>query len=233
MHLPNDHLPAHEPASSPPATHAAQDVAAPPVAPAGDPWLEVFRRAIVERDEGCWRELTAVYHGHVLGWCRHAANGYADDIEELVGLTWQRFWRHYTPEKLHGTTRVAAILSYLKMCARSVVADAVRLRAKTRRFERPSDERLSPRRVEGDGAERLTHSGLWELVDRHLGDARERTLLSLRYRWGMQAAEIHAYRPDLFPTVLEVYRINRNVLDRLRRSPALRAWCEEMGAAAS
>src|SRR5262245_33445946 len=32
--------------------------------------MEVFRRAVVEGDEFCWRRLQEVYHGQILAWCK-------------------------------------------------------------------------------------------------------------------------------------------------------------------
>ncbi len=54
-------------------------------------------------------------------------------------------------------------------------------------------------------------------------------LIYLKYELGLKSAEIQARRPDLFPSVGDVYRLERNILDRLRRSEALERWFAEGG----
>jgi hypothetical protein len=44
---------------------------------------------------------------------------------------------------------------------------------------------------------------------------------------GLTSAEVQRRRPDLFPAVGEVYRVTRNLLDRLRRSPEMARWMRE------
>src|SRR5581483_2987791 len=69
-------------------------------APSCDACLDVIRLAVVMGDQHAWRELHRRYYRHVSGWCRQAAANATVDVEELVSLTWQRFWRYFTPEKL-------------------------------------------------------------------------------------------------------------------------------------
>jgi hypothetical protein len=201
--------------------------------PTCDACLDVFRLAIVVGDQHAWRELHRRYQRHVSGWCRQASAGAPADIEELVNLTWQRFWQYFTAEKLESATTIAAVLQYLKLCAGSVVVDAVRARAKETALRRASEDAADAVPASKDSA--LDHSermDLWRIVECHTRDAQERAVMVLRYRLGLRAAEVQERRPDIFPTVADVYRVNRNVLERLRRSPAMRAWYDE-GEAAS
>ena len=185
---------------------------------------ELLRRAIAEQDERCWQEVYALYHEQVLSWCRRAAAGHVADHEELAALTWAKFWRSYTPAKLSPAGGTAAVLRYLKMCARSVVVDAARASSRTV----PLEERLGAWEDTASAAEaplaHMDRAALWELVDRRLRDERERVLVFLLYEVGLRPADLPARRPDLFPTVREVYRVTRNVLDRLRRCRELAAW---------
>jgi hypothetical protein len=64
----------------------------------------------------------------------------------------------------------------------------------------------------------------WAIVNDSLHDESERVLAHLVYECNLKSAEVQARRPDLFPTVGDVYRITRNVLDRLKRNRALLAW---------
>lgn len=194
-------------------------------APSDDgPCFELFRRAIVERDECCWRELVSLYDAQVRAWCRRAARC-LDDPDELAALTWEKFWQHCTAEKLRAAGSTAQLLCYLKLCARSVAVDAARVRAAWLSLDQAvvdwPDSAPSPADVCGEGAAR---TALWQMVDTHVHDEREQVVVHLLYELGWKSAEIQLSRPDLFPSVQEVYRVTRNVLDRLRRSQALRAW---------
>ncbi len=187
--------------------------------------FELFRRAIVERDERCWGGLVAIYDDEVRVWCRRAAAGQALDLDELVCLTWEKFWRHCTADKLRAAGCTGRVLGYLKACARSVVIDALRGRSAVLP--------LDPAIVDlPDGAPSVAelHASaaadvaLWRAVYDHLKCEPERALVHLRYEVGLTSAETHAQRPDLFPCVGDVYRVTRKVLDRLRRSRSLRDW---------
>jgi hypothetical protein len=192
--------------------------------------FEVFRRAVVERNEACWRELNDVYHDLVLGWCRAAGAAGSHDLDEVASQTWVKFWRSYTPEKLAAASSTPAVLLYLKMCARSVVFDEARGRANAASLDnmpfKPVDPDPQPGQLQADQA---TRAAFWELINRHLHDERERILLHLAYELRMRSAQIQAQRPDLFPSVGDVYRITRNVIDRLKRSQDLKRWFETEG----
>jgi DNA-directed RNA polymerase specialized sigma24 family protein len=193
--------------------------------PACDACLDVFRLAVVMQDEHAWRTLYRRYYRHISGWCRQAATASAEDLDELVSLTWQRFWRYFTPEKLEAATTIAEVLQYLKMCAGSVAVDTIRARAKERMVQHSSDgsEVESLAGTDNDPAASVRYD-LWRVVEGHLRDTRERIVIILRYQFGLKAVEVRARRPDLFPTVADVYRVHRNVLERLRRSPEMRSW---------
>lgn len=192
--------------------------------------FEIMRRAVVGRDDLCWQELQSIYHDQVLGWCRRSALGAELDLDELVAFTWEKFWEHFTAEKLAAANESAAVLRYLKMCARSVVVDATRSRSPARSLDESAaeipDSALLPAEA---SARRAALTELWEVVNEALRDRRERVLVHLTYEIGLKPAEIQAQRPDLFPSTKNVYQATRNVLDRLRRNPKLREWFGQEG----
>jgi DNA-directed RNA polymerase specialized sigma24 family protein len=191
---------------------------------------EVIRRAVMDGDDICWRELYTVYHDQVLHWCRQAGARWIDDPEEMVALTWEKFWRCYTPEKLAASPGAGGALRYLKMCARSVVIDAARRRAALQRIDLGAtdhaDASLSPDESLAEEDARLI---FWEIVESCLRDEREHVLVTLMFEVGLRSADVQAARPELFPTVADVYRTTRNILDRLRRNRDLQAWLAEGG----
>lgn len=186
--------------------------------------FEVFRRAIVENDQFCWAALLDIYGDQVHAWCRRAGGEQAGSLDELVALTWEKFWRHYTGEKLAAAAGTREVLAYLKMCARSVVVDALR-----RQEDAGSIDVLSIADPWGapdfdECIERAAREELWRMIDALLRDDRERVVIMLRYRDGLRASDVQTLYPALFPSVTDVYRVNRNVLERLRRSRVLHQW---------
>lgn len=189
--------------------------------------FELFRRAIEGRDEEAWEALLGLYHPQVVYWCSRARTT-ADEIDELVSATWAKFWRSFTPEKLADAPQTSAVLRYLKLCAGSVAIDAGRRRAATVAMGEESlvGEAISPI---DDLLDRITHELLWRVIDEHLHSPAERVFMRLAFLQGMKPGEVHLARQDVFPTVHEVYRTRHAVLNRLRRSPALRRWQETAG----
>jgi DNA-directed RNA polymerase specialized sigma24 family protein len=189
--------------------------------------FEVFRRAIVRQDQACWTELHDIYHDQALIWCRRAGAGMLSDLEELLSLTWIKFWRYFTPDKLAESNGIAGVLGYFRACVYSVVIDSHRRQSMATSLEQAAgsaDPKPTPDQEHAANAARVE---LWETVNRSLRDDRERTVVFLKFVLRLRSAEIQARYPDLFPSITDVYRISRNVLDRLRRSPDMKKWLEE------
>jgi hypothetical protein len=188
--------------------------------------IEIFRRAIVGRDEACWTELRAIYKEQLVVWCRRAAANAAFDIDDVEAAAWVKFWRHYTAEKLADATGIAGVLAYLKTCVYSAVIDITRHPARglpLEKAESAPDPRPGP---EQEYAETDESAEFWLVVNRHLTDERERMLLQLKYVLRLKPADILRQYPDLFSTVDDIYRLTRNILERLRRSPEMRRWLD-------
>ena len=65
---------------------------------------------------------------------------------------------------------------------------------------------------------------MWEAIARELQNEAEETVVHLSFARDLKPAEIFERHPELFASVEDVYRIRRNVLDRLRRSANVRAF---------
>lgn len=188
----------------------------------------MIRRAIVDQDQHCWVAMTEIYRDWVHGWCRRSGGDEAA-LEDFAAEVWARFWQNYTVEKLNGAGRsTAAVLAYLKLCARSVVLDEVRRRDRTVLFD-PShavgvDETEETASGASSRVEPADQGAFWSLVLRLLKDERERLLVYLSYELDLAPAEIQRRYPDQFPAVDDVYKGRRNILDRLGRSKDLARW---------
>jgi hypothetical protein len=68
----------------------------------------------------------------------------------------------------------------------------------------------------------LAAEQLWAAVLRHVQDDAEREVAHLSFARDLKPAEIFDRHPQLFDSVADVYRIKRNLIERLRRSPEIR-----------
>lgn len=191
--------------------------------------LELFHRALQQHDEHAWSLLYEQFSGTLLAWLhQHRCAPLVLEREEPDTLThaaWTKLWAATTStrEKRPDFSTLASILTYLKKCLNSVVLDEVR-KHKARQFEIPLDD-VNHLKVDDpidDPAARL-----WELVERALPDRRERLLAYLLFVQKLKPREVVRLAPQDFPTAQEVYRLARNMLDRLRRNPLLLRWLEE------
>lgn len=189
--------------------------------------FEIFRRSVAENDGSGWRVLLWLYGPQVAAWCSRASNGRQHNLDDLTARTWERFWRTYTPEKLAHAHGLAGVLRYLKLCAISVVMDAGREQSIITSLDRLAGFRADDAPAPADLAvDDVAQKAFWQIVQARLHDETERVVVYLRYVMGCRPADIHVQRPDLFPSVQEVYRVTRNILDRLRRCDELRGWRE-------
>jgi hypothetical protein len=100
--------------------------------------LEMFRRAIVNRDDDAWASIYQQYAPLVLTWVTQHQSAAPllgqDGSGPLVNAAFAKFSQALTPAKMENFDSLAAVLKYLKMCVHSVVADEVRLR-QARQYE--------------------------------------------------------------------------------------------------
>ena len=189
--------------------------------------LELFRRAIVKRDDDAWACIYQQYAPLVLTWVTQHQSAAPvlgqDGGAPLVNAAFAKFSQALTPAKMDNFDSLAAILKYLKMCVHSVVADEVRSR-QSRQYEETL-ELIEHEPASDDPADdvvsNISAQGLWQVIQEELNGEDERILIYLAYIQGMKPSEISSQHRRLFPTVDDVYRIKRNVLERLRRNRRL------------
>jgi len=187
---------------------------------------ELFRRALVERDEIAWEHVYTHYSPLVESWVRRSGAfvGSGESSEFFVGAAFTKFWRAVSPERFATFATLAALLSYLQLCTGSVVIDSVRAQSWA---EMVADDSLpadqTPRASADDEAiDRVSRAEFWRYIDTQLHGDAERAVVLGSFVLGMKPGEICDQRPDLFASVGDVYNIKRNVLSRLSRNPELR-----------
>lgn len=192
------------------------------------PCLELFRRAVVERADDAWAAVFAQYGGMVRGWVRQhpAAPTRRDDDDYWANRAFERFWGAVGPERFPAFPGVAALLRYLKLCVGSVLLDEARGRAAARvgvfdaaaEASRPAPD-VAEQAAAGFGAQ-----ALWAAILAETRDAAEERVAYLCFVLDLKPHEVAAGEPGLFAGVADVYRIKRNLIERLRRNDRLRDW---------
>ena len=186
---------------------------------------ELFRRALVERSEIAWEHIYAHYSPLVESWIRRcgAFSSSGESSEFFVGAAFTKFWRAISA-RFDQFPTLASLLSYLQLCAGSVVIDSVRAQSWAEML--PEDAipfghaaQTSP---DEEAMKRVNCEEFWSYVDTQLNSEAERVVVFRSFVLGMKPGEICEQRPDLFANVGDVYNIKRNVLSRLSRNPELR-----------
>jgi DNA-directed RNA polymerase specialized sigma24 family protein len=187
---------------------------------------ELFRRALVERNDDAWEHLYQHYFQLVEHWVRRtgafAVSGESSDF--FVSAAFTRFWRAIPAERFSAFPSLASLLNYLRRCASCVVIDSARAHAYVDLLPEESinwnNQKLS--HADEEATERVSRVEFWQLVDGLLQTEAERVVVRCSFILGMKPGDIFAQHGDLFGEIAEVYALKRNILVRLRRSPDLK-----------
>jgi hypothetical protein len=187
---------------------------------------ELFRRALVERNEVAWEHVYNHYNSLVESWVRRsgafASSG--ETSEFFIGAAFTRFWRAITPERFESFPTLASLLHYLQLCAGCVVIDSVRAQSWA---EMLPEEAIpfghtplsSP---DEEAMERVSREEFWSYINTLLNGEAERVVVFNSFVMGMKPGDIYNDHQDLFENVNDVYNVKRNVLGRLSRNQELR-----------
>jgi DNA-directed RNA polymerase specialized sigma24 family protein len=187
---------------------------------------ELFRRALVDRNEAAWEQIFVQYRGLVESWVRRsgafASSG--ETSEYFVTAAFTRFWRAIPPARFAQFPTLPSLLQYLQRCAGCVVIDSVRAQSWAEVL--PEDSLPHGQRPlaapDEEAMERVSREEFWALIGAQLHDEAERVVVHDSYVLGMKPGDICERRPDLFASVHDVYNVKRNVLGRLSRNQELR-----------
>lgn len=183
--------------------------------------LEIFRRALVRRDEHAWNILTQRFSGTITAWLRRHPNREAacrlHSEENYVALTMEKLWLGTVRNTSLEFDSLAAALKFMRCTLNSVVIDALRGQAREAAIpEAGFDEPAAP---DYDSGEEF-----WEIIKSLIPDAREQRLAYLLYHCGLKPRQIVQFCPQEFSNVQEIFRMTRNILDRLRRKKDRLRW---------
>jgi hypothetical protein len=190
--------------------------------------FEVFERAVAHRDDDAWEAIMTQYRGIVLAYVgQHTAPTMMREPDDYwVNRAFQRFWTAVGPERFGQFPDLAALLKYLKLCVHSEVMDEVRSRkaASLTSLDELGETTPAPHNAERSALGKLAGEQLWEAILRELQDESERVVAYLSFTRDLKPSEIFSRYPRLYASVADVYRIKRNLIERLRRSEEVRAF---------
>jgi DNA-directed RNA polymerase specialized sigma24 family protein len=191
---------------------------------------ELFRRALVERNEAAWEQLYHHYCGLVEGWIRRsgAFTSSGESSEYFVVGAFTKFWRAIGPERFFSFPTLASLLQYLQLCATSVVIDSVRAQSWSEMLPEETvtaqhGPQYSP---DEEAVNRVDRQEFWSFIDEQLNNDVERVVVYCSFVLGLTPRAIFAERTELFSSVNDVYNVKRNVLGRLSRNQQLRQMVE-------
>lgn len=187
---------------------------------------ELFRRALVERDDGAWGMIFEQYAPLVEHWVRRtgAFTVSGETSDYFVSAAFTRFWRAIPAERFSSFPSLASLLNYLRRCASCVVIDSARSQSFADLLPEESvnwnDQRLG--HADEEATERVSRGEFWRLIDALLIGEAERVIVRCSFLLGMKPGDIYAEWGALFSGVEEIYTLKRGILNRLRKSAELR-----------
>lgn len=182
----------------------------------------LFRRAVVERDEDAWAALAQRYRGLMITWAMRcsAFQAAGESCQDLADEAFARAWVALSGGRFAAFPNLAALLAYLRRCVSATVIDAAR--------RHMNDQHVLEDVEDGAGLAMEHHvfvhmerSELWQLVSELIHTECERVALYERFVLDLPPRTIYARHQTLFPDIKAVYAAIRNLCDRLRRHKGL------------
>lgn len=190
--------------------------------------FELFRRAILLRNELAWDRIYTQYERLVQHWVeRHAAFPTSgEEAQFFMNRAFEKMWLGLTPEKFEDFDDLKSILRYLQMCVHSVMVDFVRQKEYKKNFDYLQDQ-FPQLESQGSNAEkevtqRIMGQTLLEFLNRQVQDEREACIVNYMLVLDLKSREVAEKFRDTFSDVNEVYRVKENLLARLRRNTELK-----------
>lgn len=186
--------------------------------------VEMLHRATIERDQYAW-EWFQQYFSHVVhSWLRrHPKIDIAsrfDSEENYVAQTFERFWKAAVHNQTLQFNTLAAALKYLQASLNGVILDTLRRYSQPKEVPFPESGDPGEPQVE----DQVDCGEVWALIQTLLTNVRERRLAYLLFHCGLKPRQILLCYPDEFSYAQEIYRLRRNILERLLRNADYIRW---------
>lgn len=189
--------------------------------------FELFRRAILDRNERAWELVYRQYCPLVISWVeRHSALPASDEeTQYFVNRAFEKMWSAVPPEKFDRFPNLKSLLRYLQMCVHSAIVDEVRSpdppTVDTEDEGVPALIESRSDSIERRALTRAQREDFWQSVNERLKNEKERVVVHGSFVLALKPRELHAEYPSLFDDVTDIYRIKQNVMSRFRRDDEL------------
>jgi hypothetical protein len=180
--------------------------------------VELLRRATIQGDQEAWAWMQHCFHEVVLGWLRRHPSREAacrlESEENYVAQAFERFWQATTLIQRVEFSRLAAALQYLRASLNGAILDTLRAYSRPREASLPEPGEPGEPHVE----DTTDSSEEWDILQTELPNEREQRLAYLLYHCGLKPREIVRFCPQEWSDVQEIYRLRRNIMERLLRN---------------
>jgi DNA-directed RNA polymerase specialized sigma24 family protein len=189
---------------------------------------ELFRRAILVRDEQAWAAIHTCYRSLLVSWARRSCARVciAESVDDIADRALARAWVALTPESFTAFPTLAKLLAYLRACVASTAIDCARMQAAAERSVAAAnpDTIATPEQIVMAGLDR---AAFWRTVIALTTTEAERIVLIESFAYDLPPRDILARHPRLFPDVTAIYGAKRNLFARLHRNREMARLREE------
>lgn len=197
-------------------------------APVAAARYELFRRALVERDEEAWETLYHAYECLLASWISKQISVPVETYDALLSDVWMKLLLYIrTAEKFAQFANLGAVLAYLKCCTMTACVDYIRAQARmqstTLSLETVDMSAHSVFAVEQDLLYDVRYQDLLHDVEPLLRTEQERIMVQVLLIEQEKPSTLLKWYPDLFDSVESIYWSRRKLVERLQRSRVLKA----------
>ncbi|MBV7332112.1 hypothetical protein KFU94_28555 [Chloroflexi bacterium TSY] len=191
--------------------------------------FEIFRRAFVDGNQRAWELVFSQYRTLMTSWVQAHSQFVRCGEEEqyFVNGALMNMAKACTGEKFGRFPNLPALLSYLKSCVHTAIYNYVRDRSGPQLVELPDSLTSRADSPEREVVTQTQREECWRLINVRLQNERERLVLEHCFIFGLKPRKIYDLYPNKFANVREIYRMKRNILDRLSRDPDLKKFYAE------
>ncbi len=186
--------------------------------------LELLRRATIQDNQEARSWMQQCFGGLVRGWLRrHPKREVAcrlESEENYVAQAFERFWQATAFNQRVEFSTLAAALQYLRASLNGAILDMLRAYARPGEVSLPGPGEPGEPLVE----ESTDSSEVWQIVHMILSNPREQRLAYLLFHCGLKPREIVRFCSQEWGDVQEIYRLRRNIMERLVRNADYLRW---------
>lgn len=180
--------------------------------------LEIFRRAVTLGDHEAWATLQSQFTENVRFWFSHhtyreVALRYENE-QDYIDHAFQRLWQTTVSGQVLTFASLAGALHYLRLCLHCAIMDTLRMYARAHPEALPEQGDPDEPQIE----DHYNDSELWNTIRNLLRNERERRVAYLHFHCNLKPREIMRHCPGEFSSEEEIYRLRRNIMERITRN---------------